>query len=67
LFPGGLAIRPADACSFFTVHWEFTYLEDEVVDNVQYRAGDHGITDGTDHVTAVLENGDWKLCHSDFK
>lgn len=59
----GSRIRPADACSLFTVHWEFTYR----VDEDGHKAGDHGVTDGTDHVTAVLENGEWRLCHSDFQ
>jgi hypothetical protein len=58
----GTRIRPADACSLFNVHWEFTYLVDEDT----HKAGERGVTDGTDHVTAVLEDGDWKLCHSDF-
>jgi hypothetical protein len=59
----GSRIRPADACALFTVHWEFIYL----VGEDGHKAGDRGVTDGKDHVTAVLENGDWKLCHSDFQ
>ena len=59
----GSRIRRADACSLFTVHWEFTYL---VAEN-GHPPGDHGVTDGTDHVTAVLDDGEWKLCHSDFQ
>jgi hypothetical protein len=54
--------RRADACSLFTVHWEVTYVR--AVDG--HRVGDREVTDGTDHVTAVLENNQWRLCHSDF-
>jgi len=59
----GSRIRPADACSLFTVHWEFVYL----VPEDSHKAGDHGVTDGMDHVTAVLEGDNWRLCHSDFQ
>jgi len=59
----GSRLRPADACSLFTVHWEFTYL----VPEDGHKAGDRGVTDGMDHVTAVLEGDNWKLCHSDFE
>lgn len=58
----GSRIRPADACSLFRVHWEFTYL----VAEDGHKPGDRGVTDGVDSVTAVVENGDWRLCHSDF-
>jgi hypothetical protein len=55
-------VRPADACSLFTVHWEFTYL----VSEGNFKPGDKGVQDGRDHVTAVLESNQWRLCHSDF-
>ena len=51
--------RRADACSKFTVHWEVTHKNPP-------DAGKREITDGIDYVTAVLENGRWYLCHSDF-
>jgi hypothetical protein len=59
----GSRFRHADACSLLEVHWEFTYL----VDEDGHKAGDHGVTDGVDSVTAVLENGEWRLCASDFQ
>jgi hypothetical protein len=52
-----------DACSAFRVHWEGTYIRN--VDN--HKIGDHETTNGTDYVTAVLENNRWRLCHSDFE
>ena len=48
--------RPADACSAYRVHWEAT----------KRSTGSREVADGIDHVTAVLENGRWRLCHSDF-
>jgi hypothetical protein len=59
----GERVRRADACSLFRVHWELTYLVAEGM----FKAGDRGVTNGRDHVTAVLENNRWRLCHSDFK
>jgi hypothetical protein len=53
-------VRKADACSQFSVHWEITYISGP-------RNGQREITDGTDWVTAVLENNQWRLCHSDFQ
>jgi IPT/TIG domain len=53
-------VRRADACSRYTVHWEIRYI-------VPPRIGQREITDGTDYVTAVLEAGQWRLCHSDFE
>jgi len=44
----------------FRVHGEVTYID-------AGRVGRREITDGIDHVTAVLENNRWLLCHSDFK
>lgn len=51
--------RRADACAKFTVHWE-------VIHRNPPDAGKRETTDGIDYVTAVLENGRWYLCHSDF-
>jgi hypothetical protein len=45
-----------DACSSFAVHWEST----------KKSSGVKGITNGVDFVSAVLENNQWKLCHSSF-
>ncbi len=53
-------IRPSDACAELSVHWEITYID-------AGRVGRREITDGVDHVTAVLENNQWRLCHSDFR
>lgn len=49
--------RPADACSAYRVHWEV----------IVKSTGSRDAVDGIDHVTAVLENGRWRLCHSDFE
>ena len=49
--------RPSDACVELSVHWEITYRD----------TGRKEITDGIDNVTAVLENNQWRLCHSDFQ
>ena len=51
--------RRADACARFVVHWEVTHKSPP-------DTGKREITDGTDYVTAVLENSRWYLCHSDF-
>lgn len=51
--------RRADACARFVVHWEVTHKNPP-------DTGKREITDGTDYVTAVLENSRWYLCHSDF-
>ncbi|HEX7793492.1 MAG TPA: IPT/TIG domain-containing protein [Vicinamibacterales bacterium] len=53
----------ADACSAFTVHWEITYLK---ADSDGHYVGEHETTDGTDYVSAVLENNQWRLCASNF-
>jgi len=53
-------MRPSDACVELTVHWEVTYID-------AGRVGLKEITDGVDNVTAVLENNQWRLCHSDFR
>jgi|KBSSwiStaDraftv2_1062776.scaffolds.fasta_scaffold08822_9 hypothetical protein len=52
-----------DACSAFEVHWEATY---KIATN-GHKVGDHETTDGTDYVTAVLENNQWRLCYSRFQ
>jgi hypothetical protein len=59
----GTRVRPSDACGLFAVHWEVTYIRN--VDALR-RIGTREITDGRDNVTAVLENNEWRLCHSDF-
>ena len=55
-FPQGRQQPNTDGCSSYTVHWEVTYKSD----------GKKEIADGTDYVSAVLENDRWLLCHSDF-
>ncbi|MQA29109.1 MAG: hypothetical protein GEU82_04615 [Luteitalea sp.] len=56
-------VRRSDACSLFSVHWEITYIQNL---DANRRIGTRAVTDGRDHVTAVLENNQWRLCHSDF-
>jgi hypothetical protein len=51
-----------DACSAFVVHWELTYIKADAIHYV----GEHETTDGTDYVSAVLENNQWRLCSSRF-
>jgi hypothetical protein len=51
-----------DACSAFVVHWEVTYIKADATHHV----GEHETTDGTDYVSAVLENNQWRLCSSRF-
>jgi hypothetical protein len=48
--------RPADACAAVPVRWDVTRLA----------TGAHEVAVGTDHVTAVLLQGVWYLCDSDF-
>ena len=57
-------VRPSDACGLFMVHWEVTYIMNV---DATHRIGTHEVTDGKDNVTAVLENNQWRLCHSDFE
>jgi len=52
-----------DACSAFTVHWEITYIR---ADEFGHYVGEHETTDGTDFISAVLENNRWRLCSSRF-
>lgn len=48
--------RNVDACASFAVHWEDT----------KKSTGAHGVTEGIDFVSAVLENNQWRLCHSAY-
>ena len=45
-----------DGCSSFAVHWEATKKSNGLLE----------ITNGVDYVSAVVENNEWKLCHSSF-
>ncbi len=45
-----------DGCSSFAVHWE----------GIVKLTGQLEITNGVDYVSAVVENNQWKLCHSSF-
>jgi hypothetical protein len=58
--------EPGDACSAFDVHWEATYIKAVTTGAITHKVGDHETTDGTDYVTAVLENNQWRLCSSRF-
>lgn len=63
--PGRASQRHIDACTAYTVHWEITYIRDVPNDPVR-KKGLREITDGTDYVSAVLQNNEWRLCHSSF-
>jgi len=54
--PDGRVQRNIDACSSFAVHFEDT----------KKSTGVRGVNEGVDYVSAVLENNQWKLCHSDY-
>jgi hypothetical protein len=56
VLPDGRAENNVDACSSFAVHWEV----------IKRTTGAREITNGVDYVSAVLENNQWRLCHSDF-
>jgi hypothetical protein len=54
--PDGRVQHHVDACASYAVHWEVT----------KKSTGVREITNGIDYVSAVFENNEWKLCHSDF-
>jgi len=56
VLPDGRVQANVDACSSFAVHWEVT----------KKSSGVREITNGIDYVSAVVENNNWRLCHSDF-
>ena len=56
VLPDGRTQPNVDACSSFAVHWEV----------VKKSSGVREITNGIDYVSAVVENNNWRLCHSDF-
>ena len=56
ILPDGRVENNIDACSSFAVHWEV----------IRRTTGAREITNGVDYVSAVLENHQWRLCHSDF-
>lgn len=60
-----IRIYSADACTTFRAHWVVRALRDVVDDDV--RAGDVVTTDGRDFIGNKFQNGQWKLCTSDFK
>ena len=67
-FAGRCAFRSrrADACSRYAVHW----YDQRLVYDPRFptsHVGDRGETWGIDYVTAVLDSGQWKLCHSDYQ
>lgn len=45
-----------DACASYAVHWEVN----------KKSSGAREVTNGQDYVSAVLENNEWRLCHSSF-
>lgn len=67
-FPVGGVVRTpkGDACSLITVEWTSkvnkVYCHNELADKI----GKTMVVSGTDQVTAVLENDQWKLCASDW-
>jgi hypothetical protein len=54
--PDGRVQFNVDACSSFAVHWEV----------VKRSTGARSVSEGVDYVSAVLENSQWRLCHSSF-
>jgi hypothetical protein len=54
--PDGRIQANVDGCSSFSVHWEV----------IKKSSGVREITNGVDYVSAVVENNNWRLCHSDF-
>ncbi len=60
-----IRIYAADACSTFRAHWVVRALRDVADDGV--RAGEVVTTDGRDFIGNRFQNGQWKLCTSDFK
>jgi hypothetical protein len=56
VLPDGRVQANVDACSSFAVHWEV----------IKKSSGVREITNGIDYVSAVVENNNWRLCHSDF-
>ena len=56
-FTSDFRVQPnTDACASFAVHWEVN----------KKSTGAREITNGVDYVSAVVENNQWKLCHSSF-
>jgi hypothetical protein len=56
VLPDGRVQPNIDACSSFAVHWEV----------IKKSTGAREVTNGVDYVSAVVENNQWRLCHSDF-
>lgn len=54
--PDGRLQLNVDACSSFAVHWEVT----------KKSTGAKSVSEGVDYISAVLENSQWRLCHSSF-
>ena len=55
--------KEGDACAVVPATWQSTCL----VTNPDCTAGDKPRSDGTDYVTAVFEQSQWKLCASYFQ
>jgi len=55
--PDGRQQRRVDACSSFAVHFE----------DIDKRTGVRGGSEGIDYISAVLENNQWRLCHSSYQ
>ena len=56
VLPDGRVQSNIDACSSFAVHWEV----------IKKSSGVREITNGVDYVSAVVENNNWRLCHSEL-
>jgi hypothetical protein len=54
--PDGRVQTNVDACASYAVHWEV----------IKKSSGAREITNGVDYVSAVVENNQWRLCHSWF-
>lgn len=64
--------RPADACTGVGVRWRSTVnatanaCPAELIGSNTYTPGAVEVTEGIDYITAVYDNGRWRLCNSDF-
>ncbi len=58
----GVKSKHADACARLHAHWDAKHDRDPK--DPSFGMVDH--TDGVDMVTGVLENNQWRICHSSF-
>ena len=64
---GGITRTPrGDACSLITAQWTSKIIKVYCHNDLADKIGKTMVVTGTDQVTAVLENDQWKLCASDW-